>query len=81
MLRLLSEALATEIVCVLRYERHYYMANGIHAQAVAAEFLEHANEEQGHADQIAERITQREGRGAREGLVDVLATLDPTRPA
>jgi bacterioferritin len=57
-LRLLDEALATEIVCVLRYKRHYYMANGIHAQAVAAEFLEHANEEQGHADQIAERITQ-----------------------
>ncbi len=57
-LRLLNEALATEIVCVLRYKRHYYTANGIHAQAVAAEFLEHANEEQGHADQIAERITQ-----------------------
>jgi rubrerythrin len=57
-LRLLDEALATEIVCVLRYKRHYYMADGIHAQAVAAEFLEHANEEQAHADQIAERITQ-----------------------
>jgi bacterioferritin len=57
-IRLLNEALATEIVCVLRYKRHYYMATGIHAQAVAAEFLEHANEEQGHADQIAERITQ-----------------------
>ena len=56
--RLLNEALATEIVCVLRYKRHYYMATGIHAQAVAAEFLEHANEEQGHADMIAERITQ-----------------------
>ena len=56
--RILNEALATEIVCVLRYKRHYYMATGIHAQAVAAEFLEHANEEQGHADQIAERITQ-----------------------
>src|SRR6185503_2659911 len=56
--RLLNEALATEIVCVLRYKRHYYMATGIHAQAVAAEFLEHANEEQGHADQLAERITQ-----------------------
>lgn len=54
----LNEALATEIVCVLRYKRHYYMAQGIHAQAVAAEFLEHANEEQGHADRIAERITQ-----------------------
>lgn len=54
----LNEALATEIVCVLRYKRHYYMANGIHANAVAAEFLEHANDEQAHADQIAERITQ-----------------------
>jgi bacterioferritin len=57
-LRLLNEALATEIVCVLRYKRHYYMATGIHAQAVAAEFLEHASEEQGHADEIAARITQ-----------------------
>jgi bacterioferritin len=57
-IRILNEALATEIVCVLRYKRHYFMAVGIHAQAVAAEFLEHANEEQGHADQIAERITQ-----------------------
>jgi bacterioferritin len=57
-IRLLNESLATEIVCVLRYKRHYFMAVGIHAQAVAAEFLEHANEEQGHADQIAERITQ-----------------------
>ena len=57
-IRLLNEALATEIVCVLRYKRHYFMARGIHAQAVAAEFLEHANEEQAHGDQIAERITQ-----------------------
>ena len=57
-LRILNEALATEIVCVLRYRRHYYMASGIHAQAVAAEFLEHANEEQGHADLIAARIVQ-----------------------
>jgi bacterioferritin len=56
--RLLNEALATEIVCVLRYKRHYFMASGIHAQAVAAEFLEHANEEQAHGDQIAERIVQ-----------------------
>ncbi len=56
--RILNEALATEIVCVLRYKRHYYMAAGIHAQAVAQEFLQHANEEQGHADQIAERIVQ-----------------------
>lgn len=57
-IRLLNDALATEIVCVLRYKRHYFMASGIHAQSVAAEFLEHANEEQGHADQIAERIVQ-----------------------
>ena len=60
-LKLLNEALATEIVCVLRYKRHYYMATGIHAQAVADEFLAHANEEQGHADQIADRITQLQG--------------------
>src|SRR5665213_4411144 len=57
-IRILNEVLATEIVCVLRYKRHYYMATGIHAQAVAQEFLEHAKEEQGHADIAAERITQ-----------------------
>jgi bacterioferritin len=57
-LRLLNEALATEVVCVLRYRRHHYLASGIHAQSVADEFLEHANEEQGHADQIAGRIVQ-----------------------
>lgn len=57
-LKLLNEALATELVCILRYKRHYYMASGIHAQSVAAEFLEHANEEQQHADQIAARIVQ-----------------------
>jgi bacterioferritin len=56
--RLLNEALATEIICTLRYKRHYFMAKGIHAEGVAAEFLEHAQEEQQHADQIAERITQ-----------------------
>jgi len=54
----LNQALATEIVCVLRYKRHYYMSRGIYKDAVAAEFLEHANDEQGHADMIAERITQ-----------------------
>jgi bacterioferritin len=59
--KLLNEALATEIVCVLRYKYHYYMASGIHAKSVAAEFLEHANEEQAHADRIAQRITQLEG--------------------
>jgi bacterioferritin len=57
-IRVLNEALATEIVCVLRYKRHHYMAAGIHAQAVAEEFLEHASEEQQHADMIAERIVQ-----------------------
>jgi bacterioferritin len=57
-IRILNEVLATEIVCVLRYKRHYYMATGIHAQAVAEEFLEHAKEEQTHADIAAERITQ-----------------------
>jgi bacterioferritin len=56
--RVLNEALATEIVCVLRYKRHYYMASGIHAKMVAQEFAEHAAEEQTHADQIAERIIQ-----------------------
>jgi bacterioferritin len=60
-LRVLNEALATEIVCVLRYKRHHYMAKGIHSQAVAEEFLEHAAEEQAHADMIAERITQLDG--------------------
>lgn len=56
--RVLNEVLATELVCVLRYRRHYYMASGIHAQSVAQEFLEHANEEQGHADLAAARIVQ-----------------------
>ena len=57
-IKLLNEALATEIVCVLRYKRHYFMASGINAESVAAEFLQHANDEQGHADQIAQRIVQ-----------------------
>jgi bacterioferritin len=57
-LRILNEVLATETVCVLRYKRHYYMAAGIHAQSVAQEFLEHAAEEQGHANIVAERIVQ-----------------------
>ena len=56
--KLCNEALATEIVCVLRYKRHYFMASGINADSVAAEFLEHAGEEQAHADRIAERIVQ-----------------------
>ncbi len=57
-IKVLNDALATEIVCVLRYKRHYFMAKGIHAAPVAAEFLEHANDEQAHADRIAERIVQ-----------------------
>jgi len=54
----LNAALATEIVCVLRYKRHYFMAQGLAAESVKSEFLEHANEEQAHADEIAERIVQ-----------------------
>src|SRR6266498_1660298 len=57
-IKILNEALATEIVCVLRYKRHYFMAQGIHSDPIAQEFLTHANEEQGHADQIAGRIIQ-----------------------
>jgi bacterioferritin len=57
-IKLLNDALATEIVCVLRYKRHYFMAQGINADPIATEFLTHANEEQGHADQIAGRIVQ-----------------------
>jgi bacterioferritin len=57
-LRLLNDALATEIVCVLRYRRHHFMARGIDAKSTADEFLVHSNEEQGHADRIAERIVQ-----------------------
>lgn len=60
-IKVLNEALATEIVCVLRYKRHYFMASGINAESVAAEFLQHANEEQGHADLIAQRIVQLNG--------------------
>ncbi|MGH8496459.1 MAG: ferritin-like domain-containing protein [Gammaproteobacteria bacterium] len=54
----LNAALATELVCTLRYKRHYFMATGINAQSAADEFLEHANQEQQHADQIAARIVQ-----------------------
>ena len=59
--KLLNEALATEIVCVLRYKRHFFMATGINADSVAAEFNQHAAEEQQHADQIAARIVQLNG--------------------
>ena len=57
-LELLNTSLATELVCTLRYKRHYYMAQGVHAKPVADEFLEHANEEQAHADQLAKRIME-----------------------
>jgi bacterioferritin len=60
-IEVLNEALATEIVCVLRYKRHYFMADGINAGPVADEFLQHANEEMDHADRIALRITQLQG--------------------
>jgi bacterioferritin len=59
---ILNEVLATEIVCTLRYRFHYFMATGIHSSAVAEEFLEHANEEQEHADLIARRIKQLGGK-------------------
>jgi len=58
---MLNEALATELVCTLRYKRHYFMASGINADTVAQEFLEHANQEAQHADQIAKRIVQLQG--------------------
>jgi bacterioferritin len=57
-LKQLNQALATELVCVLRYRRHYYMARGIHSRGVAAEFLAHSNEELAHADSLAARIVQ-----------------------
>ena len=58
---MLNEALATELVCVLRYKRHYFMAAGIHASSVAAEFLQHATEEMSHADLLAKRIVELRG--------------------
>lgn len=60
-LQLLNEALATELVCVLRYRRHYYMASGLQAEPARAELLEHSNEELGHADRVAARIVQLNG--------------------
>jgi len=57
-IEVLNEALATELICVLRYKRHYFMAEGLNAGPVADEFLQHANEEMAHADSIALRITQ-----------------------
>ncbi|MCZ4098804.1 bacterioferritin [Streptomyces sp. SID13666] len=57
-IQVLNEALATEIVCTLRYKRHYFTATGLYSEPVAAEFLEHAQEEQAHADKLAQRIVQ-----------------------
>ena len=70
-IKLLNDALATEIVCVLRYKLHYFVARGIHSGHVADEFLQHANDEQTHADRIAERIVQLGGDPdlSPEGLV------------
>ncbi len=56
--KLLNDSLATELVCVLRYKRHYFMATGSNSPKIAEEFLVHANEESGHADRIATRIVQ-----------------------
>lgn len=71
-IKLLNEALATEIVCVLRYKRHYFMASGINSLSVKAEFLQHVIEEQAHADQLAERIVQLGGEPdlSPEGLLN-----------
>lgn len=57
-LEMLNDALSTEMLCMLRYRRHFFMARGIHSKSVAQEFLAHSNEEQGHADQLAARIVQ-----------------------
>lgn len=71
-LRLLNDALATELVCTFRYKRHYFMAKGINSESVKNEFLEHAQEEQEHADSIAERIVQLGGEPnfSPEGILD-----------
>src|SRR5580765_7319193 len=61
-IEILNEALATEIVCVLRYMHHYFMATGVHARSVAGEFKEHADDEREHADSLAERIQQLGGK-------------------
>lgn len=60
-IEVLNQVLATELVCTLRYRRHHYMAKGLNSGPIADEFLQHANEEQGHADLVAERITQLQG--------------------
>ncbi len=61
-LRLLNEALATELVCVLRYRRHFFTADGLQAESVKKEFMLHSQEEQGHADALAQRIVQLDGK-------------------
>jgi bacterioferritin len=61
-IEVLNEVLATETVCTLRYRNHYFMARGIHSSGVEDEFLEHAKEEQEHADRVAKRITELGGR-------------------
>ena len=61
-IRLLNGSLATELVCILRYKRHYFTATGLESPAIAAEFLQHANEEQAHADKLAKRIVQLGGK-------------------
>jgi bacterioferritin len=70
--KVLNEVLATELVCALRYKRHYYMAQGLNAEAVKEEFAEHAREEREHADMIAARITQLNGEPdlSPEGLAE-----------
>ena len=60
-IKVLNQVLATEMVCVLRYKRHYYMASGINSEAIKAEFLQHATDEQQHAEWVATRITQLNG--------------------
>lgn len=61
-IKMLNDALATELTCVLRYRYHYVAAQGIHSEGIKAEFLQHAKEEQAHADQLADRINQLGGK-------------------
>jgi len=71
-IQMLNESLATELVCLLRYKRHYFTAAGLNSESVKAEFLEHANQEQAHADRIAQRIVQLGGEPnfSPHGLLD-----------
>ena len=70
-IKMLNDALATELVCVLRYKRHYYTVSGLQNGPIKAEFLEHATQEQEHADSLAERIVQ---------LLSLIHISEPTRP-